>query len=154
MAEGETYDPECLDNVDSDGSGDMETEGEEDENITKQTTSASLIHSSKCDNHSQDGTVGVKIIGKPGKKIEIEKGLFADGVTASNDNILRSGKGKEKNEPPPTPATDDRGSITQNDQTQSTFKQQYYVIRAQSASQSVGSDLGVVGPYGRETKKD
>jgi hypothetical protein len=155
MAEGETYDPECLDNDDSDGSGDMETEGEE-ENTTKQTTSAPLIYTSNSDNHVQDGTVGFKTIGKPGKKIGSEKCLFTDGVTASNNNILRSGKGKEpkKNEPPSTPATDDRGSKTQNDQPQSTFKQQYYVIRAQRARQSVRNDLGIVGPYGRESKKD
>ncbi len=71
-------------------------------------------------------------------------------------NTLSARKGKiwKKKEPPPTPASEEKGSKTQKDQPQTVFKQQYNVIRAQRARQSGGNDLGSVGPYGRENKKD
>ncbi len=77
-------------------------------------------------------------------------GIFGDVF----GNQKKTGKGKGKNEPPPTPATEESGSTTQNERTQPTFKQQYFVIRAQRARQSAGIELGGVGSYGRGTAKE
>ncbi len=156
MAEGEAYDPGCLDNEDSDGSGDMETEGggdEDDEGGDKVSTKRKLTGEGVIS--SQDGTVGVKTF----RTFETHSsdnvtgaGIFGD----MSSNTGGSGKGKEKGkkEPPPTPATEESVLTTQNERTQSIFKQQYYVIRAQGARQSAGIELGGVGPYGRDSEKD
>jgi hypothetical protein len=150
MAEGEAYDPGCLDNEDSDGSGDMETQGdgdEEDEGEDEVTTKQKLT--SKGVISSQDGPVGAKtfrIFETHSSDNVTGVGIFGD----TSANPKGTGKGKGKNEPPPTPASEESGSATQN----AIFKQQYFVIRAQRARQSAGTELGGVGPYGRDSAKD
>jgi hypothetical protein len=156
MAEGEAYDPGCLDNEDSDGSDDMETEGggdEDDEGGDEVSTKRKLTGEGVIS--SQDGTVGVKTFRTfetHGSDNVTGAGIFGD--MSSNPGGSGKGNVKGKKEPPPTPATEESVLTMQNERTQSIFKQQYYVIRAQRARQSAGIELGGVGPYGRDSEKD